>query len=190
MTEDKIVLIGGSAGSLEVILHVLPNLKTPIDFPIVIVLHRKSNADTTLAELFSNKTSIPVKEIDEKEQIKSGMIYIAPPDYHTLIEKDKTFSLDFSEKVNYSRPGIDVTFQTAAEAYGQGAAAILLSGANADGTSGLDTIKAFGGITIVQSPQTAEVDYMPSYALSHTTIDKVLDKDQIADFLNSLSHAE
>src|SRR5690606_15964808 len=117
-----------------------------------------------LAELFSNKTSIPVKEIDEKEQIKRGMIYIAPPDYHTLIEKDKTFSLDFSEKVNYSRPGIDVTFQTAAEAYGQGAAAILLSGANADGTSGLDTIKAFGGITIVQSPQTAEVDFMPSYA--------------------------
>lgn len=187
MTEDKIALIGGSAGSLEVLLHVLPRLITPVSFPIVIVLHRKSNADATLAELFSNKTSIPVKEIDEKEPIKNGMIYIAPPDYHTLIEKDKTFSLDFSEKVNYSRPGIDVTFQTAAEAYGEGAAAILLSGANADGTAGLNTIKAFGGLTIVQSPQSAEVDYMPGYALSHAVIDKVLDKDKIADFLNSFS---
>ena len=184
--QDKLVLIGGSAGSLEVILHTLPKLSVPLPFPLVVVLHRRSSSDTTLRDLFANKTMLPVKEVEEKEPIKNNTIYLVPADYHTLIEKDKTFSLDFSEKVNFSRPSIDITFQTAAEAYESGVTAILLSGANADGTAGLEAVKSFGGMAVIQNPDTAEVNFMPAHALAHVQIDKIIDKQELSSFLNTL----
>lgn len=181
-----LVVIGGSAGSLSVILSFLPRLDPLLDFPIVIVIHRKKTLDNSLSDLLSQKTLIPVKEIEEKDPILPGNIYIAPPDYHLLIEEEKIFSLDYSEKINFSRPGIDATFQTAAQVYKDKLVGILLSGANADGTEGLMSIRDVGGITAVQDPATAEVPFMPRNALEKLSIDYLLSIEGIAAFINSL----
>ncbi|WP_225869481.1 chemotaxis protein CheB [Pedobacter psychroterrae] len=180
-------IIGGSAGSLEVLLKVLPRINSEITFPIIIVIHRKHGSDSLLAELLSGRTSLPVKEVDEKEQILPGTIYIAPSDYHLLIEQDHTFSLDYSEKVNYSRPSIDVTFQTAAEVYKANLVCLLLSGSNSDGVSGLKSVKLWGGVAAIQNPETAQVSYMPAQAMLHVKIDQILNIEEIGGFLNLLS---
>ena len=181
------LIIGGSAGSLEVILQILPKLRKGLSFAIIIVLHRKSSLDSTLAGLLSSRTVLPVKEAEEKEPILPGNIYIAPADYHLLIENDCSFSLDFSEKILYSRPAIDATFQTAADVYRQHLAGILLSGANADGASGLLSIQKAGGITLVQDPTDAEINYMPNQALARLKPDYILGKSKLAEFINNLS---
>lgn len=180
-------IIGGSAGSLEVLLKVLPAIDPAISFPVIIVVHRKHGSDSLLTELLSSRTSLPVKEVDEKERILPGIIYIAPSDYHLLIEQDHTFSLDYSEKVNYSRPSIDVTFQTAAEVYKASLVCLLLSGSNADGVNGLKSVKLWGGLTAVQNPETAQVPYMPGQAMLHAKIDRILNIGEIGGFLNLLS---
>lgn len=182
MTE--IVMIGGSAGSIEVLLQVLPRLRPDIKVPVIIVLHRKNANDTILADLLSSKTPIPVKEIEEKEMPAPGVIYIAPPDYHLLIEKDHSFTLDFSERINYSRPSIDVAFESAAYVYGAGLACILLSGANADGAEGMMYAKKMGGFTIAQDPVTADVAYMPESAIAQGAADHVWNVQEITTFIN------
>lgn len=180
-------IIGGSAGSLEVLLKLFPKIDPEINFTIIIIVHRKHGNDSLLEELLSSKTSIPVKEVDEKEKILPGVIYIAPSDYHLLIEQDHTFSLDYSEKVNYSRPSIDVTFQTAAEVYKTKLVCLLLSGSNSDGVNGLKSVKQWGGIAAVQNPETAQVAYMPAQALLNVEIDRILNIEEMGDFLNLLS---
>jgi len=166
------LVIGGSAGSLDGILQLLPAVKNLTSLAIVLVLHRR-NGESLLTHLLSERTSWPVKEAEEKEPIVAGTIYIAPADYHLLIEKNRTFLLDYSEKVHYSRPSIDVTFESAADVYGESLLAVLLSGANADGTDGLRRVKAAGGYTIVQDPAEAVVAYMPQHAIENGGIDAV-----------------
>jgi len=183
---EKMVVIGGSAGSLKVILHILSKLKTWLEIPVVIVLHRKNDFQSNLAELLASKTGMKVKEAEDKEPIKTGIIYLAPADYHLLVEKDHTFSLDDSEKINYSRPSIDVTFQTAADAYGAGLTGLLLSGANADGVEGLKEIKACKGTVAVQDPETAQVPYMPQQAIDRMQVDQILKIEQMAPLINGL----
>jgi len=187
MNKCDALIIGGSAGSLDVLLKVLPALSPDLSFPIVVVIHRKVGSDSLLPELLAGRTKLMVKEIDEKEPVKPGVIYIAPSDYHTLIEQDHTFSLDYSEKINYSRPAIDATFQTAAEVYKEKLVGLLLSGSNADGVNGLISVKAWGGITVIQDPQSAQVAYMPAQAAIQVKIDYVLPIEDIADFINLLS---
>ncbi|MBC8987173.1 chemotaxis protein CheB [Pedobacter sp. N36a] len=187
MKKCKAFIIGGSAGSLEVLLKVLPALDPSLSFPIVIVIHRKHGADSLLPGLLSSRTAMPVKEVDEKEMMVPGSIYIAPSDYHLLIEMDCTFSLDYSEKVNYSRPAIDVTFQTAAEALKEELVCLLLSGSNADGVNGLATVKQWGGIAVIQDPDSAQVAYMPEQARKNVQIDRILRIEEIAAFINLLS---
>lgn len=182
-----LVVIGGSAGSLDVILQMLPFLKADLRLPLIIVLHRKISFDSALTDLFAGKTPLIVKEAEEKEELKAGVIYIAPADYHLLVEANHTLSIDYSERIHYSRPSIDVTFETAADAFGKGLVGILLSGANADGSEGLKTIRSLGGITVVQNPVTAEIPYMPQQALGTVTVDYVLHSHQIAGFINKLS---
>lgn len=181
-----VLLIGGSAGSLEVIMQLLPALQKDFPMAVIIVLHRKSG-ESMLAELLNDKTVLKVKEAEEKDAIEKGTIYIAPADYHLMIEQDKTLSLDFSEKINYSRPAIDVTFETAADAYGSSVAAILLSGANADGTDGLLQIKKAGGLTIVQDPKDASVAYMPQQAIERVRVDYVVSTKEMATLVNQLN---
>ena len=182
----KMLVIGGSAGSIEVILQVLPRLKKNISFPIVIVLHRKYSADSSLSDLFSTRTEIPVKEIEDKETIQPGTIYLAPADYHLLFEKNNSFSLDFSEKVSYSRPSIDVSFESASDIYREKLCCLLLSSANSDGVEGLRIVKKNGGQLIVQDPSTAESPFMPQHALDKNNIDIVLKPSEMAEFISSL----
>jgi two-component system chemotaxis response regulator CheB len=181
-----ILVIGGSAGSLEALLQFLPGLKKDIPFAIVIVLHRKGDSESMLSDLLQSRTVIPVREIEDKEKMLPSMIYVAPGNYHLLVEKDHIFSLDVSEKINYSRPSIDVSFETAADVFGEGAAALLLSGANADGTEGLKCIREKGGIVLVQQPSSAEVSYMPQQALREIKPDAVLSTEEIAGYINAL----
>lgn len=186
MVGCEALVIGGSAGSLDVLLKALPVLDVALTFPIIIVIHRKQGSDSLLPDLLSSRTGLKVKEIDEKESIEPGTIYIAPSDYHLLIEQDRTFSLDYSEKVNYSRPAIDVTFQTAAEVYKDKLACLLLSGSNADGVNGLKTVKTWGGLVLIQDPDTAQVAYMPAQAKLHVKVDRILTTENIGEFINSL----
>lgn len=187
MKQCDALIIGGSAGSLDVLFQVLPLINTDITFPIIIVLHRKAGNDDVLARLLRFKTKMKVTEIEEKEKIREATIYIAPSDYHLLIEKDRTFSLDHSEKVNYSRPSIDVTFQSAAEVYKDKLVCLLLSGSNIDGIEGLKKVKYFGGEVIIQNPESATMPFMPSQAELNVDVDEILPIGMMANYINGLS---
>ncbi len=186
MKRYELLLIGGSAGSLDVLMQLLPALRPRLDMAIVVVLHRKTG-ESMLAELLNGRMSLPVKEAEEKEPVEPNRVYIAPADYHLLIEKDKTFSLDYSEKVHYSRPAIDVTFETAAEAYGPSVAALLLSGANSDGSEGLYKFRQSGGLTLVQDPSEASVSYMPQQAINYLEVDHIAGTKELVGIVNRLN---
>jgi len=180
------LIIGGSAGSLDVLLEIFPNLSAGINFPIIVVTHRKSGNDSLLTDLLKNRTSLIVQEAEEKSKLLPGYIYIVPADYHLLIENNHTISLDYSEKVNYSRPSIDVTFQSAAEIFKDELVCMLLSGSNADGVEGLKTVKKYGGLAVVQNPETAIMPYMPQQALNYAEPSITLDSFKMAAFINGL----
>ncbi|MFL9832606.1 chemotaxis protein CheB [Chryseobacterium terrae] len=182
----EMVLIGGSAGSLQVILEMIKNISEELDFPIILVLHRKAQSTNILQTLLQQFISTEVVEIDDKTDIKKNKIYIVPADYHLLFENKKTMSLDSSEKMNYSRPSIDVTFKSAAEVYGKNLVGILLSGANADGVEGLSYIKKNKGRVWIQDPKTAEVDYMPKHAVEEVKYDLLVKPHNLADYINKL----
>jgi two-component system, chemotaxis family, protein-glutamate methylesterase/glutaminase len=179
----KVVTIGGSAGSLDVILNVLSSFPTDSGAVVIVVVHRKNDADSILADLIIARTEIPVKEAEDKDQILPGHIYLAPPNYHLLIETNFHFSLDASEKIHFSRPSIDVTFESIAEMFGDKVIGILVSGANADGALGLKAIQQAGGLTIAQEPGTAEVDYMPKQAIVIGAADMILTPVEIVHTL-------
>ncbi|MGO4773203.1 chemotaxis protein CheB [Flavobacterium sp. W22_SRS_FK3] len=184
----KVVIIGGSAGSLNVLMQILPQLPVIKSFAMVIVLHRKSTDELTLEELIKLKVSTNVKPVEDKVSFLPGSVYIAPSNYHLLFEKNNTLSLDTSEKINYSRPSIDVSFESAAEVYKNRLIGILLSGSNADGTEGLKAIKKEGGTIVVQDPESAEMPFMPNSAIQSTTPDLVLNIQEILHFILSLDN--
>lgn len=182
-TNFKVLLIGGSAGSLEVLMRLFPRFSSLDSLAIVIVLHRKNTEDSLLEELFEMKTQIPVKEVEDKVELQPSFLYIAPADYHLLFEKNGRLSLDTSEKVNFSRPSIDVSFESAAEVYGENLTAILLSGANTDGTEGLKMIKELGGTIVVQKPEDSKMPFMPQNAIFNTSPDFILSEQQIFELI-------
>lgn len=182
----RVLIIGGSAGSLDVLMKILPGINRPTTYTIVIVLHRKSGDDNMLEELLAVKTKVPVQEVEDKVALLPGYIYVAPSNYHLLFEKNNILSLDTSEKVNFSRPSIDVSFESAAEVFGSALIAVLLSGANNDGSEGLKTIKAAGGTIIVQDPATAEMPFMPANAIKTVTPHHILTIDEILKFITAI----
>lgn len=184
--DRRCVIIGGSAGSLQVVQLILNKLKPGFQLPVVIVMHRKTDYASGLTDVLNYRSALPVKEAEDKEIIKAGTAYIAPADYHLLIESDLSFSLDASEKVHYSRPSIDVSFDAASEAFGAGLIGVLLSGANADGTRGLQNIRAKGGISIVQDPASAQVPFMPKNAIENGVAGIVMTAEEMSDYLNLL----
>ena len=192
MAEDSelnpktVVVIGGSTGSIDVLLQLLPALPNPLTFAMIVVIHRKNTPDSAMANLLAARTYVPVQEVGDKDLLTAGTIYLAPADYHLLLEKDGTFTLDYSEKVQYSRPSIDVTFESVADVYGPDTTGILLSGANADGTAGLRAIGQAGGTTIVQHPSTAQMAFMPQQAMQNVQIDHVLTVPEMIEFLGKL----
>ncbi|MGD1317863.1 chemotaxis protein CheB [Chryseobacterium sp. 2R14A] len=185
-TDTEMVVIGGSAGSLQVILEMIKNLKENLRFPIVLVLHRKAHSTNILQTLLQQFISAEVVEIDDKSEIENGKLYIVPADYHLLFENKKTMSLDSSEKMNYSRPSIDVTFRSAAEVFGENLVGILLSGANADGVEGLYHIKKNNGKVWIQDPETAEVNFMPKQAVEEIDYDQIIKPEDLANYINQL----
>ena len=183
MEKEGVIIFGGSAGSIEVIMNIFPFIPVDYPFAIVVVLHRKNTVEHHLEDVLSRKAQIPVLEIQDKMQLKPAHIYIAPGDYHLLVDETGLCTLDYSEKVNYSRPSIDVTFECFANAFGNRCIAILLSGANSDGALSLKKIKDNGGLTIVQSPESAKVATMPMSAINLFSPDVIADIPQISGML-------
>ncbi|MBE7177658.1 MAG: chemotaxis protein CheB [Mucilaginibacter polytrichastri] len=186
LLKPELIAIGGSAGSLPALIQLLAALHDDFTIPLLVVLHRKNDYDSNLSQVIAHRAKMEVSEAEDKENISSGHLYLAPPNYHVLVEKDLSFSLDVSEKVHYSRPSIDVSFQSAAEAFGDKLLAILLSGANADGTEGLQHVRKYGGTAIVQHPEEAQTPFMPEHAIRNNGADYVLHTPEIAAFLNRL----
>lgn len=184
--DQRCVIIGGSAGSLQVVQHILNRLKPGFQLPVIVVLHRKNDYASGLTDVLGYRSTLPVKEAEDKEPMQPATAYLAPADYHLMIEKDFSFSLDGSEKVHFSRPSIDVSFEAAAEAFGSGLIGILLSGANADGTRGLQSIRMKGGVSIAQSPESAQVPFMPKNAIDNGAVEIVMTEKDITDYLNLL----
>lgn len=183
----KAVVIGSSAGGLNALKLLFYGLDERFSLPVIIVQHISPNAENYLIHILNEFHRLKVKEADEKESPEKGMAYLAPPNYHLLIEPDCTFTLTIDERVNYARPSIDVLFETAAEAYKDRLIGIILTGANNDGSKGLKKIRDLGGLTIVQDPETAEVDSMPRAAIQTTAVDHIMTIDEISSLLNSLS---
>jgi len=177
------VVIGASAGGVSALMQVLPGLPHGYRLPIIVVLHVRSGRPNQLVEVFQQKLAIPVREAGDKEDIIPGTLYFAPASYHLLIEDDRSFSLSCDAPLHFARPAIDVTMETAADAYGANLAGVLLTGANDDGAAGMAAIGAAGGLTVVQDPSEAEVGVMPQEAIDRRAPDLVLPLDQIKRLL-------
>jgi len=181
------IVIGVSAGGMEALPAVLSPLPPDFPIPVIVVQHMSPDSDDGFFIEYLNKhLGLKVKQADEREQIVGGAVYVAPADYHLLIENDKTFSLSVDERVKYSRPSIDVLFETAVEAYGPELIGIILTGASSDGACGLKMIKDRGGLTIVQDPETAKSNLMPLSAIETAPIDHILALEDIPKLLLEL----
>ncbi|MFN3556748.1 MAG: chemotaxis protein CheB [Bacteroidales bacterium] len=184
----KLIIIGGSAGSFQLVTRILSKLPANFNIPVVLALHRLKHVRHGFVEALSIKSVLPVVEPHDKESIKPGKIYLAPANYHLYVELAGKFALSTEEPVNHSRPAIDLTFATGAYAYKEKTVGIILSGANKDGALGLKKVKDYGGYTIVQEPTEAQMPTMPVAALERTgSVDQVLKVDEIIKFLISLT---
>jgi two-component system chemotaxis response regulator CheB len=160
------IVIGGSAGAVASLSRILPSLPADYPLPILIAVHVPAEKHSSIATFFQTTCRLTVKEAEDKEPILRGTIYFAPPDYHLLVERDRHLSLSNDEPVNFSRPSIDVLFESAAEAYGTSLLAVILTGANQDGAQGARAIGKAGGRVLVQTPDSAEARVMPEAALA------------------------
>ncbi|MBK7861389.1 MAG: chemotaxis protein CheB [Archangiaceae bacterium] len=186
MTRPEAIVIGGSAGALEALTAILPALPATYPAPIALVLHVLSGKPSLLADLLAQRCALKVCEAMDKQPLEKGTLYVAPPDYHLLIERDRCCALSVDTPVHFSRPSIDVLFESAAEAYRAGLVGVLLTGGNEDGARGLERIGARGGATVVQDPSTAMVPYMPESALKRFTPTTVLAPADIGIYLAQL----
>ena len=185
-TPVEAVVIGASAGALEALSVILPGL--PADYPlaVLVVVHVPPDKKSILAELFQAKCRVQVREAEDKEPIAAGTVYFAPPDYHLLVETDKNLSLSSDEPVLYSRPSLDVLFESAADAYGPALVAIVLTGANEDGAQGGRAVGEAGGKVIVQRPQGAYASAMPESAIAQWPDAEILSLEEIASYLQNI----
>jgi len=182
----KYIIIGGSAGSFQVVTKILSALPKNFDKPVFLCLHRLKHIRSGFVEALSIKSTLPVVEPCDKEHIRPGKVYLAPANYHMYIELGNYFSLSTEEPVNHSRPAIDLSFFSAAYAYKSKLVGIILSGANRDGALGLKSVKDAGGYSIVQDPDECQVKTMTTASMQVTQVDEVLKTDQIIDFLLKL----
>jgi two-component system chemotaxis response regulator CheB len=180
------IVIGASAGGVEALMALLPALSVAFRIPIFIVLHLPRDQPSLLVQIFLQKCALPVCEAADKEPVRPGTIYFAPPDYHLLIDEGPCLALSADEPVNYSRPSIDVLFESAADVYGARLLGIILTGANEDGAQGLAAVHAAGGVAIVQQPDSAQVKQMVAAALNRNPASQVLDLEGISAVLRTL----
>lgn len=184
------IVIGTSAGGIEALKVVLSKIRKPLEVPIVIVQHLSPRHESYLPAILSHETGHRVKEIDEKEMLLKGWIYIAPPNYHAIIEKNGSISLTVEKRVSYARPSIDVLFESAADAYREKLIGVILTGANHDGALGIKCIRDHGGYTVVQSPSNAYAAEMPRSAMEWIEPDAILDLKDIGAHIDMLIHEE
>lgn len=166
MTDIEAVVIGTSAGGVQALLDILPQLPADFPVPVMAVVHIPADRNNILAPLFASKCALQVKEAEDKEKAAPGVVYFAPSDYHLLVEANGDLALSSDEPVNFSRPSIDILFESAADTYGKHLLAVLMTGANDDGARGLQAIFKAGGRTFVQDPSTAYARAMPEAGLN------------------------
>ena len=182
------IVIGVSSGGMQAMKIMFSLLPKNFNTPIIIVQHIGTSSNSQWIQLLNNQSNVFLKEADEKEKIEDGNVYIAPPNYHLMIENDKTFSLTIDERVNYARPSIDVLFESAAIAYKDKLIGVILTGSSSDGSLGLKKIKDFGGLIIAQDPKTAESSYMPASAIAVVPMDYILSLEEIISLLVKLTN--
>jgi two-component system chemotaxis response regulator CheB len=182
----ELIVVGASWGGLDAVGQLLGDIPDDIEQPIVIAQHRHRSATSGgLADLLHLRIKRPVRDVEDKMPIEPRNVYLAPPDYHLLVERG-SFALSIDERVQYARPSIDVLFESAAFVYGPSLIGVILTGANEDGAAGLAAVKERGGVAIVQEPTGAARRTMPDAALAATVADAVLPLEQIGLFLNEL----
>ncbi len=182
---QRIIVVGTSFGGLTALQILLPALPKDFPAPLIIVQHRGKEPGSGLRAFLQNQCRLPVAEPEDKEPMMPGRVYLAPRDYHLLLDADG-FALSTEAPVEYARPSINVLFESAAEAFRERVVGVVLTGANADGARGLARIKACGGMAVVEDPQTAESRAMPEAAIAATKADKILPLAEIAPFLSKL----
>ncbi len=185
--KPDLIVIGTSLGGLAALRAILERLHPGFEVPIAIVQHRHRDSDVKLADFLQQTTSFRIQEVEDKDEIQPGRIYLAPADYHLLVEAN-SFSLSTDAPICFARPSIDVLFESAADSYGERLVGVILTGANQDGAAGTAAIKAQGGYAITQTPASAESPVMPLAAINKTQIDAVLPLNEISRHLNQLYH--
>jgi len=183
----RAVVIGVSTGGVNALQKLLGQLPADFNLPILIVQHIGADAGSGLAKLLDDRCALRVKEADEQDEILPGTVYLAPPNYHLLVEREGFLSLSEDPHVSFARPSVDVLFESAAEVFGPELVGIVLTGANFDGSRGLKTIKQKGGVAIVQDPADAEASQMPQSAMAATDVDYVVALDGMAALLRKLA---
>jgi len=183
--EYRLIAVGASWGGLHAVSQLLSALDPNLPAAVVVALHRAAEA-TGLAEALQEHTQLVVTEAEDKDDLVRGHVYVAPSDYHLLVESDGSVALSIDERVQFARPSIDVLFESAADAYRERCVGVVLTGLNEDGAAGLARIKELGGVAIVQDPRTAERGEMPTAAIAATTADVILPLDEIGLFLHGL----
>jgi len=182
----ELVAIGASAGGVEAVGAILAALPANMRAVIAIVLHMPPSKPSLLAELFSGRCARPVKEAEDKEPFNAGTVYIAPPNYHLLIEPDASFALSSEDAVLFSRPSINLLFESAAYAYGDRMLGIILTGASSDGAQGLSQVRNLGGNAWIQDPASAKSRTMPAAALATAGADRILELPELAAELSRI----
>jgi len=186
VTAAAIVVVGASTGAIETLDRLLPSLPATFPVPVVVVVHVPSNAPSLLVDLFRPRCALPVCEPIDKQPLSPG-IFFAPPDYHLLVERSGTLSLSIDPPVNWSRPSIDVLFESAADAYRERTVGVVLSGYGADGSQGARAIREAGGRVFVQDPASADADEMPRAAIEAASPQLVALLPEIADAIRTLA---
>lgn len=181
------IVIGVSAGGLAALSGILGRLPPGFPLPVIVNQHRSKDERTLLEQILQAKCVIRIRQAEEKESIRGGVVYFAPADYHLLIEKDRSFSLTCEEPVNFSRPSIDLLFETASEAYSDKLIGVILTGSNSDGAAGIRAIRQRGGLTIAQDPAKAVFPEMPRAAIDTGSVQHILDPAEITDFLMKMA---
>jgi two-component system, chemotaxis family, protein-glutamate methylesterase/glutaminase len=182
------IVVGGSSGAIDALARLVPALPATLRAAVLVVVHLPRDRRSLLADIFRQRCALPLREAQDKDPIAPGTVYFAPPDYHLLVDAGPSLALSVDAPVHYSRPSIDVLFESAADQYGERLVGILLSGANEDGARGMEAVAAAGGLVVVQDPATAPMPAMPQAALARVATPHVLPPPGIADLLTGWHH--
>lgn len=180
------IVIGGSSGGIDALMTILPALPATLRATVLVVMHMPRDPRSRLLEVFRPRCALPVREAQDKEPLQPGTVYVCPADYHLLLDRGPRIALSVDAPVHYSRPSIDVLFESAADLFGEQLVAILLSGANEDGAHGVQAVHAAGGLVVVQAPSSAAVSTMPLAAMARVDARHVLPPQDIAALIEDL----